>query len=306
MSEQEALQKQNPSAKTSDYNARTLPRILTVTDQYGDPVQNPGFTKSNQLYFEGKAPRSELVELLDKGIPVYHPVYVTEHGDFNFYLTDQRSGDHEYSVKDSNGYESAPWVITLDITDAVSIDWITGPDGQMIEDNGSTLFSELDFVGQGEAGQKIELLDNGVVVQTFAVNEMKRWFGNVKELSTGSHEFMARGQKGQESAVWRVLIKKPAPLSIRFVLGQENYQLIENHGATTDQVVTIVGTANPNEKGWVVTSANAAEPFAANESGVYFTTFRNLAAGRHSFSLRSDLGRVSAPWVVIVIYSKLP
>lgn len=304
MSDKVTLQEHSPSATSSDYGAKSLPRILEVRDGKQVLLENPGFSTSNELNFEGSAPRSESVELLDNDIPI-GLVEPSETGYFDFWLRELRSGIHEYIVRDSNGFTSAPWVVTLDITDPVSIVWVTGPDNLLIDNNGSTLFNELSFIGDGEAGQQVELLDNGVVVERFDVPENKRWFGTVKNLRTGSHEFMVRGQKGQESAVWSVLIKKSAPLSIRFVLGQENYQLVENHGATTDRAVTIVGTANPNEHGWIE-STNDAVPFTAYENGIYVAAFGNLAPGLHSFILRSYLGRVSAPWVIMVIASKLP
>jgi hypothetical protein len=304
MSDKVTLQEHSPSATSSDYGAKSLPRILEIRDGTQVLLENPGFSTSNSLTIEGSATRSVRVELLDNGIPVYGPVDPDETGYFHFWLRDLRSGDHEFIVKDSSGYSSAPWVVKLNVTDPVSIVWVTGPDNLLIDNGGSTQFSKLSFIGDGEADQQVELLDNGEVVERFDVPENKRWFGTVKDLPTGSHEFMARGQKGQESAVWSILIKKETLLSIRFVLGQENFQLIENHGATTDRAVTIVGTANPNEHGWIE-SANEALPFTANDQGVYIATFDNLAAGLHSFILRSYLGRVSAPWVIMVIASKL-
>jgi len=144
------------------------------------------------------------------------------------------------------------------------------------------------------------------VLKLLNVADNGHWSAILENLMTGTQNFIARETNGQQSSPWQVHIKELAPISIQFVLGNEHFQLIGNGDSTTDRKVTLVGTANPGETGWIVDYERDLVPFAANDCGVYFATVEGLEDRHHTFRLRSDRGRVSTPWVIQVVSSKLP
>lgn len=285
--------------------SHTGTQILSITNGYGEPIEPGGISTNGDLSFVGAASPDQQAQILDRGVPAHIPVNVDEAGHFSAFLPGQRYGDHEFSVRTTDGQESALWPVFVDVHEEASIEWIAGPDGELIYNGATTLHNELSFVGQGIADQSVDLLDNGVILQTLNVDEGRHWSALVKDLSTGSHNFTVRGRQGEESSPWRVLIKKPAPLSIQFVIGKGSFQLIGNHESTVDRTVTLVGTANPGETGGIVDYHNELVPFAADQNGVYTATIEGLEENRvHTFRLKSDMGRLSTPWAIRVIASQ--
>ncbi|MFG6202848.1 hypothetical protein [Pseudomonas retamae] len=281
-------------------------RILSIVN--GDDLFIPpdGITTNGDLKFVGAAKPNQFAEILDHDIPVHDPVTVDDTGHFSAKLLDQKRGLHVYSVKTTDGQQSAPWNINVEVHETVSIDSVYGPDGTLIGNGKDTHHNELNFIGVGSPGKVVELVNNGTVLKLLNVGADGHWSANLKDLNTGTQNFIARETDGQQSSPWRVLIKQPAPISIQFVIGNESFQLIGNHEPTTDRKVTLVGTANPGETGWIVDYKRDLVPFAANDQGVYFATIEGLEEnGFHTFRLRSDLGRLSWPWAIKVIPSKL-
>ena len=195
------------------------------------------------------------------------------------------------------------WHIFVDVPVLAEIQWVAGPDGVPIESGGSTLHSALSFVGLGMAFQAVDLLDKGVLLQTLNVDGNNHWSALVENVSEGIHEYTVRGQDGEESAPWRIRVTKPAELTVQFVIGG-SFQLIGNHEPTTDKKVTLVGTANPGESGFIVDYERELVSFVADQNGVYTATIEGLAEKVHTFRAKSDQGRVSTPWAIRVVASK--
>ncbi|WP_095113269.1 hypothetical protein [Pseudomonas sp. Irchel 3H7] len=282
------------------------PRILSITN--GDDISIPpdGTTTNGNLSFFGSAEPNQLAVMLDNGIPAHHLVTVDERGDFSALLLDQARGIHAYSVATSDGQVSATWTVEVDVSEKVSIDSVYDAAGRHVGNGETTFQNELNFIGKGAPGKVVELVNNGTVLSLLNVGTDGHWSANIKDLKTGTQNFIARETNGQHSSSWRVLIKQPAPISIQFVLGNESFQLIGNQETTTDRSVTLVGTATPGETGWIVDYHRDLVPFAANEHGVYSAKIEDLKENLvHTFRLRSDLGRLSAPWAIRVISSKL-
>ncbi|MCL9800130.1 hypothetical protein [Pseudomonas sp. AKS31] len=282
------------------------PKILSVTDGEGNPVQDGGTATNGHLSFVGSASPNQQAEIWDNGAPAYPPVNVDVEGHFSALLLDQKRGRHVYHVKTTDNQESPTWTVDVNVSETVSITWVTGPDGLVIKNGEFTFHDELNFTGTGTPDKVVELMNNGTVVKLLNVDSNGNWSANVKGLETGTQNFIARETNGQQSSPWRVLVKQPAPISIQFVLGNESFQLIGNQKTTTDTSVTLVGTANPRETGWIVDYERDLVPFAANDQGVYFATIKDLEEDHvHTFRLRSDLARISTPWAIRVVSSKL-
>ncbi|MHC8331017.1 hypothetical protein [Pseudomonas sp. LB3P25] len=290
---------QSPSKNTQE--SRT--EILAVTNGDGELIENGGTSKNGELSFVGSAEPNQTAEVLDWGIPVHDPVNVDSFGHYSAFLPNQRWGEREYSVRTSDGQESALWRIFLDVPVLAEIQWVTGPDGVPIESGGSTVHSALSFVGQGVAFQTVDLLDNGELLQTLNVDGNNHWNALVENVSEGDHDYTIRGKGGEVSAPWRIRVTKPAELTVQFVIGA-SFQLIGNHEPTTDKKLTLVGTANPGESGFIVDYERELVPFVADQNGVYTATIEGLAEKVHTFRAKSNQGRVSMPWAIRVVASK--
>ncbi|MBF6034767.1 hypothetical protein H8F23_16075 [Pseudomonas sp. P155] len=293
-------------AQPSGSTKRVAPIILSITN--GDDISIPpdGTTTNGDLSFVGSAAPNQLAVMLDYGIPAHPSVTVDERGHFSALLLDQAPGNHAYSVRTSDGQLSAPWTVKVDVSETVSIDSVYDPAGRLVGKGETTFQNELNFIGKGAPGKVVELVNNGTVLSLLNVGTDGHWSAKIKDLKTGTQNFIARETNGQQSSPWRVLIKQPAPISIQFVLGNESFQLIGNQETTSDRSVTLVGTATPGETGWIVDYQRDLVPFAANEHGVYCATIEDLEENWvHTFRLRSDLGRLSTPWAIRVVSSKL-
>lgn len=304
MNEQVKFSEEQPRVHSSNHTKRTGTQILTIINGEGQSIENGGVSYNADLSFTGSAGPNQNAEILDWGVPAHHPVSVDVGGHFSAFLADQQPGPHDYSVRTSDGRESSPWQVLVEVSATLKIESVRGPDGEPIENGASTPHNHLSFVGRGIANQTVDLLDNGVPLQTLNVDSTGHWSAHVDGLPTGSHEFTAR-QADQESAPWQILLRKPAPLSIQFAFGKPGFQLIANQGSTSDTAVTLVGTANPFEHGWIVDYDNKLVYVGADENGVYKATIENLAEKFHTFRFKSDQDRLSNTWTVRVITSRV-
>jgi hypothetical protein len=304
MNDQVTLSEQRTAVNNPDKRTNTIPVITTIKNGNGEYIESGGTSKSPHLIIDGIVAPVQKVELLRHSIPIGDPVIADGGGNVRFYLANQERGFHEYRLRNSENNVSAGYAVFVDVEEKASISYVTDPEGNLIESGGSTLHSSLSFVGRGVAGTKVKLLVNGKEEQELNVDNRSHWSALVESLVPGSHEFVARGENSQ-SDPWNIRIKEPAPLSIQFILGK-SLQLIGNHESTTDRSVTFVGTANPGEDGCIVDYQGDRVAFAANDQGVYCVTIDGLEANRvHTFRLRSAQGRLSAPWAIRVVSSKL-
>ncbi|WP_242208063.1 MULTISPECIES: hypothetical protein [unclassified Pseudomonas] len=307
MNDQVTLSEQRKAVDTPDKRTNTIPVIRTIKNGKGDYIEPGGTSTSPHLIIDGTVAPAQKVELLRHGIPIGEPVFADGGGNVRFYLANQERGFHEYKLENSDNNVSAGYAVFVDVEEKASISYVTDPEGKLIEPGGSTLHSSLSFVGRGVAGTKVKLLVNGKEEQELNVDDHSHWSALVESLVPGSHEFIARGENSQ-SDPWNIRIKEPALLRIQFVWANEAFQLIGNHESTTDRSVTLVGTANPGETGWVVDYQGDLEPFAANNYGIYSVAINGLEPNRvHTFRLRSDRDhlRISTPWAIRVVSSKL-
>ncbi|CAI8902362.1 hypothetical protein [Pseudomonas serboccidentalis] len=285
---------------------RIYTAIIGVSDGQGNEIPHDGTALSDVLSFKGHANPNQLVQIFDRGNPAHDDFFpVDDIGNFFVTLPNQERGSHIYSAHTLNGEVSRPWVIFVDVPETASIEYVSGRDGENIEPGGATSHDELHFVGRGTAYQTVDLLDNGKVIQTLNVDAARHWSAHVKELQTGSHEFIVRGEDGELSNPWRVLIELPAPLSTQFVIGQVKYQLIKQHGSTADRTITLVGTAHPEETGWIADYRGNLVRFRANQNGVYQVTIAELRDGVHALRVVSDKDKISEPYFFRVVPLKL-
>jgi hypothetical protein len=309
MTDQEIFPKQPPSATATDNVAKTVPEILGVFNGLGEPIVENGVTKNGDLRFQGSGPSGHWLDVWDRDLPVNSSVLVDEDGRFDIEMPHQSLGLHEYSFLEPHQQQwSNSWPVYVDVAEAVTIDYVGDSNGP-IEHGGSTTYGNLEFFGQGIAGSTVNLLDNGKVLVTTVVDANRYWNAQLKDLKTGSHHFTAQVQDGEVSRPLSVLITKPAPLTIEYAVGQRHFQKIRNQEGTIDDVVTLVGIANPGEKGRVVDNSGDLLPFTANKRGVWEVTIENLVAGGpyYYFRLKSDQGRVSQQsFAIRVLSSKLP
>lgn len=304
MTDQEKLPNQRTLVSSLNKTAKAgWTQIQTIINGEDELIDNGGSSTNPNLSFVGRAMPDQYAQILDNGVACQPPSWVDSNHHFSAYLPDQTPGEHAYSAETPDGQVSDVWHVFIGRPSSSDIDWVTGPDGVPIEREGATLHTSLSFVGRGVADQMVDLLDNGELIQSLYIDNNQHWSALVEDLSLGRHEFKVRGQDGVVSIPWAIEVKKPAPLGIQFVIGS-SVQLIGNHEQTTDTKVTLVGTANPGERGLVVDYENDLVAFEADQNGVFTATIFDLSQKVHTFRVKTDSGRISLPWVIRVIPAK--
>lgn len=308
MTDQEKLSAPlTPAAITNHSTTGNVPVIREVTNGKGESIPNGGISRDGNLQISGSALPGEHVHISDAGLPVA-VVIANVQGDFIVALANVQTGQHTYIARNADGVVSAPWTVTVasEVQSAPVIEVVYGPDGKVVPDGQSTFHDELNLIGQGIPGQVVELLCNGTVIRLLNIDSIGHWSANVTGLQTGIQRFVARAPNGLESASWQVAVIKPLALKIKFVIGQEQFQEIENHGVTTDRAVTIIGTGIPGETGWIVDYHKDLVSWAVDDRGIFSATVRDLAVNHvHTLRCKSDSGRLSAPWAIRVVASKI-
>lgn len=304
MTDQEKLPEQRTLVQGLQRSAAKSGTVIeTVTDGNGNLVEDGGVCRNPDLSFVGRAAPGQQAQLLDHGEPAHPPVNVDNHGHFSLIITNQANGPHVYTVVTTDGQESDPFTVHMALPLQAAILWINDPNGDVIENGGSTTFADLSFVGQGEPNTTVSLLDNGILVATLNIDANAHWSAVLNGLSVGGHHFTVVGSDGVESSPWVVVVVNSVLLSIQFLLG-ESGQLIGNHEQTTDTSLTVVGTANPGEKGKIVDYEKDLAPFMADSNGIYTAKISNLAEQVHTIRAKTDGGRTSSPWAFRVVPAK--
>ncbi|WP_322843546.1 hypothetical protein [Pseudomonas sp. B33.4] len=307
MTDQEKLSGRLTQVEASDKRARTIePRILELTDSNGTYIESGSIVQVSDFFLKGVATSKTVVHILDGGTAIAS-IVVDETGHFVAELFQQSQGFHEYTVLDLDGKESSAWSVTVDERRQTSIEYVVGPNNELIENGSSTTHNSLQFAGWAPPRQVVELVDNGIVLRLLNVAETGHWSAHLKDLRPGNHKFIARELSGKESAPWEILIEKQALLSIQFGYGQGNHQPIEDGETTLQTAVVLVGTAKAYEHGRILSDVHDGVDFDANQYGIFTALVEDLQPGfSYTFICRSGPDRVSEPWKIQVASSKLP
>jgi hypothetical protein len=304
MTDQEKLPQQRTLVQDPNRSNVTSGTVIeTVTNGNGELIENGGVSTNPYLSFVGSAAPNQKAQLFDNGVPAHSPVNVDHVGHYSLIITDQKNGPHFYTVETTDGQASDPYIVHMKLSLHAAILWINDPNGDVIENSGSTTFVDLSFVGEGEPNTTVSLLDRGIHVGTLNIDANAHWSAVLNGLSVGAHSFTVVGSDGVESSPWNIRVVNSVPVSIQFLLG-ESGQLIDNHEQTTDTSLTVVGTANPGENGTIVDYDNDLVKFTANLNGVYTAKISNLAEKVHTIRAVTASGRVSDPWAFRVVAPK--
>jgi hypothetical protein len=304
MTDQEKLHEQRTLVQGLQRSAAKSGTVIeTVTDGNGNLVVNGDVCRNPDLSFVGNAASDQQAQLLDHGKPAHPPVNVDSRGHFSLIITNQANGPHVYTVVTTDGKVSAPFTVHMALPLQAAILWITDPNGNVIENGGSTTCIDLSLVGQGEPNTTVSLLDNGSLVATLNIDANAHWSALLEGLSVGEHHLTVVGSDGVVSSTWIILVVNSVEVSIQFLLG-ESGRLIANQEQTTDTSMTVVGTANPGEKGKVVDYENDLASFTADSNGIYSAKISNLAQKVHTIRAITDGGRISPPWTFRVVPAK--
>lgn len=209
MIDQEKLSGQPTSKQTLDGMAEdSQTQIVSVENSEGQLIANGGESKDPNLNIKGFAQPGQKAELYDSTALAAAPGIVDSNGRFAFSVQNQRQGYHYYVVMTADKHRSEPWKIFVDTPVRLEITNIKDSSGD-IENGGSTVHSDLFFVGKGEREQAVDLLDHGAVIATMKVDTGNYWSVKRAGILAGSHEFTVRGADGVLSEPWKILVKKP-------------------------------------------------------------------------------------------------
>ncbi|AMQ82557.1 MULTISPECIES: hypothetical protein [Pseudomonas] len=304
MTDQEKLPQQRTLVQDPNRSNVTSGTVIeTFTNGSGESIENGGVSTNPDLSIVGSAAPNQKAQLFDNGVPKHFPVNVDHNRHFSLIIKDQVNGPHSYTVETTDGQVSDPYIVHMVLRPHAAILWINDPDGGVIEDGGSTTFVDMSFVGEGEANTTVSLLDNGILVATLNIDANAHWSALLNGLSVGVHHFTVVGSDGVESRPWIVVIVNSVTPTIQFLWG-ESGQLIHNHEQTTDTSLTVVGTANPGEKGKVVDYEKDLSSFTADSNGIYTAKISNLAEKVHTIRTITAGGGISSPWAFRVVPAK--
>jgi hypothetical protein len=303
MTDQEKLPNQRTLVSSLNKTAKAgWTQIQTIINGEDELIDNGGSSNNPNLSFVGRAMPDQYAQILDNGVACHPPSWVDSNHHFSAYLPDQTPGEHAYSAETPDGQVSDVWHVFIGTPSSSDIDWVNDSNGNPIERGGFTWDTELNFVGFGVANTEVKLYDNGVYLQTLRVDGNRHWSALVQHLVPGFHQFTVLGPDGVLSQPWVIEVKEPVPLAIQFVI-DSNFKLLGNHEKTTATTVTFVGTANPNEKGFLADYDNDVASIQADSNGVFTVTADDLEPRVHTFRIKSDNGRLSDPWTIRVVAS---
>ncbi|WP_422416470.1 hypothetical protein [Pseudomonas sp. GZD-222] len=195
--------------------AEVAPTLASVRDARGEVVEG-GFTYDASVNLSGKASMGQRVEVFD-GTVSRGAAPVNGSGDWSLNMTGLTV--KQYNVKAvalyGRGLESAPRAFEVRQGATPVITRVLDSRGTAIGNGGRTYETSVTLHGTAQAGQQVEILDNGVGKGRVTASN-GTWQSTVSGLTRVQHSFTAQGLYGNQpvSAAWRVIVESRPPLQI--------------------------------------------------------------------------------------------
>jgi len=282
--------------------------ITRVEDSQGEPIANGGTTVDTVLKLSGTGAENAVVTLFENGIDTGITSSVTASG-WDLPVT-AILGRHSYTVRDSAGADSPPWVITV-VAAVVKplITNVTGANGP-VSDGGSTKDTQLTIAGSGTPNGMISIHDEAGGRGEFPINAQGFWTTTalVFAASATPHSITAK-VVGEPpiSDPWRFTVTQSSvkPV-IRTVTGANGE--VSDGGSTRDTELTISGTGTPNATISIHDENGGRGEFLINPAGNWTTTALVFAASTtpHSVTAKEvGVPPISDPWRFTVLPSSV-
>ena len=278
---------------------------LTVTNNDVTPnvtVANGGSTNDNTPVLSGSAEANAIVTVYD-GTTVLGSTTASGTGAWSFQTAALTNGSHPLSVtvKDAAGNISpasgtytvvvdtvAPVASTLVITnDAANV---VVPNGGSTNDTTPTLSGT---VSAAEAGGRVSIFDNGVLLGTAIVQANGSWTYTTVALGTGTHPISvtvtdAAGNISSSTSA-SVIIDTTPPAAVTLVANNNNggsNVVIPNNGATNDNTPLLTGTGEVGARVSVYDGTLLLGTTTVGSGGTWSFTTTALSDGTHTLNVR--------------------
>jgi hypothetical protein len=299
-----------PDTSTSSNDPAPASEADATVEDAGLPPATPAFTSfstdtglagdsitaDNQPTLRGTADAGVTVTVFSGGVAL-GSVAADGSGAWALTLaTPLADGPHSFTAQatDASGLTSAisaPVGLTVDTT-APAAPVITGVmDDTGVAGDNITSDSVLVISGTGEDGSTITVLDGTVILGTTVVTS-GTWSFTTAALADGLHSFTATsndaaGNESAASGAQDVIIDTTAPDAPLIVAISDDTGASAFDRVTSDNTLTITGTAAAGETVEVLLSGVAIANVIADGAGVWTTTTAPLADGTHTFTART-------------------
>jgi hypothetical protein len=272
--------------------AVVVPTITSIKDASGAEIAAGGATLETSVTVTGAANSGLEVEVFD-GSTSKGKATANASGQWSLTITGLAVAAHAIKAKAlyGSGAESAVRGFTVTALIAPTISSVIDASGAEIPAGGVTLRTSVTVTGAANGGLEVEVFDGSTSKGKATANASGQWSLTITGLAVAAHAIKAKALygSGAESAVhsFSVISVVPTLISIKDSNGNE----VQDHGSTSDRVLTFSGSAVPNLQVQVLDAETE------HGSGVQIGNVVTNANGKWEATLRVPERRNHRVWV---------
>ena len=296
---------------TVDSGAPAAPAIASWSTDSG--VAGDGITSDNTLAFTGTAQANSTVRIYD-GATLLGTVTADGSGAWSFTTATLADGSHSFTATATDtagntGAASSALSVTIDTAAPAAPAIASWSTDSGVAGDGITNDNTLTLTGTAQANSTVRVYDGATLLGTATANGSGAWTYTTATLADGAHSFTATavdaaGNVGAASAALSVTIDTAAPAAPA-IASFSTDSGVAGDGITSDNTLTLTGTAQANSTVRVYDGATLLGTATADGSGAWTYTTATLADGAHSFTATAadaagNVGAASAALSVTV------
>ena len=294
------LQDSNAPAVPPASQAPSAPKISSFSNDSG--VVGDNITNDNTLTLTGTAAANGTVKVFD-GATQIGTATANSSGAWSFTTSALADGAHNLTAKvtDASGQTSA-----ASATLAVKID-TTAPAAPVEVGDSIVNGNQVLLNGTAEANSTVKVYDGLTLVGTTTTKADGTWSVTTSALSTGSHDLIATatdvaGNTSVKSLPLDPVINGPAPGAPTIASFSNDTGVAGDH-ITSDNTLTLTGTAAANATVKVFDGATQIGTATASSSGAWSFTTAKLADGAHNLTAKATdaSGQTSAASAALAV-----
>ncbi|MGY2441635.1 hypothetical protein [Pseudomonas sp. SDO52101_S400] len=184
--------------------------ILWINDPNGDVIENGGRTTFADLSFAGQGEPNTTVSLMDNGILV-DTLNIDANAHWSAVLNGLSVAEHHFTVVGSDGVVSSPWIVAIENSVLLSIQFLLGESGKLIGNQEQTTDSSVTVVGTANRGEEGKIVDYDSELVPFKADPNGIYTAKISRLAEKVHTIRAITAGGRISSphVFRVVPAKP-------------------------------------------------------------------------------------------------
>ena len=273
--------------------APTAPKISSFSNDSG--VAGDGITNDNTLTLNGTAAANTTVKVFD-GATQIGTATANASGAWSYTTTALADGAHSLTAKvtDASGQTSAAsaaLAVKID-TAAPNAPTMTSSSAAAAAAKGTATANTVTLSGTAEANSTVTVFDGKTQIGTATANSNGAWSLTTGTLTSGNHTFTSKSMDaaGNTSAASAAVVANipsstPAPAAPK-ISSFSNDTGVVGDNITSDNTLTLKGTAAANSTVKVFDGATQIGTATANSSGAWSYTTAALADGAHNLTAK--------------------